>query len=71
MAWVIKNISKSVVIISDLNVILHQNQSKDLDIVGREVAEKSSEVRQALSIGLIEEVKNGARLAHTAVSYEH
>lgn len=57
MAWVIKNISQSVVIISDLNLIMHQNQSKDLDLIGREVAEKSSEVRQALAMGLIEEVK--------------
>jgi chromosome segregation ATPase len=57
MAWVIKNISGGAVIISDLNFILHQNQSRDLDLLGRDIAEKSVEVRQALVMKLIEEVR--------------
>jgi chromosome segregation ATPase len=57
MVWIIQNQVKSIVEISDLGIILHPGQTRDLDIIGRESAEKSRCIRHALSAGLIIELK--------------
>ncbi len=57
MVWIIQNQVKSIVEISDLGIILHPGQTRDLDIIGRESVEKSRCIRHALSAGLIIELK--------------
>jgi predicted ribosome quality control (RQC) complex YloA/Tae2 family protein len=60
MAWIVKNISNNVVILSDLNIVLYQNQTRDLDLLDRTLVEKSRDVKEALASGLIEEVRKDA-----------
>jgi hypothetical protein len=57
MAWVIQSISDGPVIISDLNLVLHHGQSRDLDLVGRENAERSNDVKLLLLKGFIKEIR--------------
>lgn len=50
MAWVIQSASEGPVLINDLGLTLHKNQMKDLDLLGRENAERSNDLKSLLSM---------------------
>jgi hypothetical protein len=56
MAWLIKN-GEGVVCIADLGLTFHPHQLKNVDLVGRSNAERSSELKQMLQKGQLEEIK--------------
>jgi small-conductance mechanosensitive channel len=60
MAWIIQNNSNSIVCIDDLGIVLQRGQTRDVDLLGRENAERSRFLRNALSAGLLTEVKKDA-----------
>lgn len=51
MAWIIKNSTAGTIIISDLNVTFGPHQIRDMDLVGRENAERSVELKTMLLPG--------------------
>lgn len=55
MTWTIQSVSEGPVIIQDLNIILHKNQMKDLDLaVGRQTAERSNDLKVLFNLKHIE-----------------
>jgi len=60
MAWIIQNTSNSIVCIDDLGIVLQRGQTRDVDLLGRDTAEKSKYLKNAISAGLLTEVKKDA-----------
>lgn len=57
MVWIIQSQSEGPVIISDLNIVLHMRQSVDVDLVGREIAEKSNDLKLMLLKNFVKEIR--------------
>jgi hypothetical protein len=49
MAWVIKNASSGTIIITDINLTFGPQQIRDLDIIGRDNAERSTDLKVLLA----------------------
>lgn len=60
MAWIIQNTSNSIVCLDDLGITLQRGQTRDVDLLGRENAEKSRSLKNAISSNLLTEVKKDA-----------
>lgn len=57
VAWIVQNTSNSIVCIDDLGIVLQRGQTRDLDLIGRDNAERSRNLKNAISGGLLTEVK--------------
>lgn len=57
MAWIIQSISEGPVVINDIGLTLTKGQVRDLDLIGRENAERSSEVKLLIMKGFLREVR--------------
>lgn len=57
MAWIIASISDGPVLINDLGLMLHKGQMKDLDLIGRENAERSNDIKVLLNRNNIKTIK--------------
>jgi uncharacterized protein YoxC len=57
VAWIIQSISEGPVEISDIGVTLTKGQVRDLDIIGRENAERSHGVKLLIAKGFLREVR--------------
>lgn len=57
MAWIIQNLSGGPVIINDLNITLIRAQMKDLDLLGREIAERSNDVKILIANQIIATIR--------------
>lgn len=68
MAWIIKSSHDGPVIINDLGIMLNRGQMKDLDLLGRDAAERSNDVKVLLAKKLIIELKKDAVTPATAPS---
>jgi len=53
MAWIVKNISDSIIDIRELCINFQGKAVKDLDIIGRDNAERSSELKQMFQKGFL------------------
>lgn len=50
MAWIIQSACDGPILINDLGLTLHKGQMKDLDLLGRENAERSNDVKVLLNM---------------------
>lgn len=57
MTWIVQNQSGRVINLRDIGVMLYPNQTRDLDTMGRDIAENSVDLKQALKNGTLIEVK--------------
>jgi myosin heavy subunit len=57
VAWIVQNTSNSIVCIDDLGIVLQRGQTRDVDLLGRDNAERSRFLKNAISGGLLTEVK--------------
>lgn len=57
MTWIVQNRSGRVINLRDIGVMLYPNQTRDLDTMGREVAENSADLQQALKNQTLVEIK--------------
>lgn len=57
MAWVVQNMHPGPLEVRDLNLIFSGNQIRDLDIVGRENAERSNDIKYLMSKEYIRQIR--------------
>jgi hypothetical protein len=57
MAWVIKNAAGGYIHIADLNIKFAPDQIRDLDLIGRENAEKSAELKTLIAQEVLKELR--------------
>jgi DNA repair exonuclease SbcCD ATPase subunit len=57
VAWIIQSISEGPVVINDIGLTLTKGQVRDLDLIGRENAERSNEVKILIMKGFLREVR--------------
>ena len=57
MTWVIQSATEGPVIINDIGITLTKGQIRDLDLIGRENAERSGDVKYLLMKGLVREIR--------------
>jgi len=57
VAWIVQNTSNSIVCIDDLGIVLQRGQTRDLDLIGRDNVERSRNLKNAISGGLLTEIK--------------
>jgi len=62
MAWIIKNVSGMIIDIRDLHVTFQQDQVRDVDILGRENSERSSDLAQMLQKGYLFQIAKDAAM---------
>jgi len=60
MAWIIQSISQGPIIINDLGLMLTYNQTRDIDLVGRENAERSNDIKYFLAKSMIKTIRKDA-----------
>lgn len=60
MSWVVQSASEGPVILSDIGMTFTKGQIRDLDIIGRENADRSNDIKLALAKGWIRELKKDA-----------
>jgi DNA repair exonuclease SbcCD ATPase subunit len=60
MAWIIQSISQGPIIINDLGLMLTYNQTRDIDLVGRENSERSNDIKYFLAKGMIKTIRKDA-----------
>jgi hypothetical protein len=57
MAWIIRNETGGIFSVTDLNITFHPHQIRDMDLLGRENAEKSVQLKQLLNGQTLKEIK--------------
>jgi len=60
MAWIIQSISQGPIVINDLGIMLTFNQTRDIDLVGRENSERSNDIKYFLAKGMIKTIRKDA-----------
>lgn len=57
MAWIIQSDAQGPVIINDIGITLTHRQIRDLDLIGREQAERSIDLKLVIQKGFVKEIK--------------
>lgn len=57
MAWIIQSVAQGPIVINDLGIMLTFNQTRDIDLIGRENAERSNDIKYFLSKGMIKTIR--------------
>lgn len=57
MAWIVQSMLEGPLWISDIGVVLHKDQVRDLDMLHRDVAEKSNDVKMLLNSKALKEIR--------------
>lgn len=66
MAWIIQSEAQGPVIISDIGITLTYRQIRDLDLIGRDNAERSNDLKLMLMKGFVKEIRKDAHVpAHS------
>lgn len=60
MAWLIQHDKGGYYIVTDINISFGPNQIRDLDLIGRDVAEKSNDLKNAISTQKLKEIRKDA-----------
>jgi hypothetical protein len=57
MTWIVQSISQGPIVISDLGLMLTFNQTRDIDLIGRENAERSNDIKYFLAKEMIKTIR--------------
>jgi len=60
MAWIVQSASEGPIVITDMGITLTKNQVRDLDIIGRQNAERSTDIQYLLQKGFIRTIRKDA-----------
>ena len=60
MAWIIQSASPGPIVINDLGIMLTFNQTRDIDLIGRENAERSNDIKYFLAKEMIKTIRKDA-----------
>lgn len=63
MSWMIQSMNEGPIILSDVGITMTRGQIRDLDLIGRENAERSNDIKLALMKGWIKELRKDAHSA--------